>query len=115
MRHGNVQRKFGRETNQRRAFLRSLMRSLVLNGQMKTTLARAKEVRPELEKLLTRAKVNTLANRRALISAIGDEAAVATLMETAKKYDARPGGYLRITKLGERKGDAASMAVISFV
>lgn len=115
MRHGNVNRKFGRESGQRKALLKSLARSLVLRGRMQTTLAKAKEVRPLVEKMVTRGRTDTLANRRLLISTLGDQKAVKKLMTTAKNYDGRPGGYLRIVKLGARKGDAAQMALIEFI
>jgi large subunit ribosomal protein L17 len=115
MRHGNVNRKFGRETGQRDALLRSLARSLVLRGRMQTTLARAKEIRPMVEKLVTRGRQDTLANRRYLIAALGDEKMAGKLIVKAKDYTERPGGYLRIVKMGARKGDAAPMALIEFV
>jgi len=115
MRHGNVNRKFGRKTDERRALLRSLARSLVLEGRIKTTEARAKEIRPLVEKLVTRAKQDTLASRRLLISKLGDEKTVQKLIVTAQDHKARQGGYLRIVKMGPRKGDAAAMAVIEFV
>ncbi len=115
MRHGNVNRKFGRETNERRALMRSLARSLVLEGRIKTTEAKAKEVRPMVEKLLTRAKNDTLANRRTLIATLGDAPTAAKLIKTAENYSGRNGGYLRIVKMGPRKGDASPMAVIEFV
>lgn len=115
MRHGNVQRKFGRETGQRDALLKSLARSLVLRGRMQTTLARAKEIRPMVEKLVTKGRSATLANRRALVSALGDEKTATALIKTAEGYADRKGGYLRIVKMGPRKGDASPMAVIEFV
>jgi large subunit ribosomal protein L17 len=115
MRHGNHNRKFGRKTGPRRAFLKSLARSLVLKGRINTTEARAKEIRPMVEKLVTRGKVNSLASQRALVSALGDEVAAKKLLETAKQYKERNGGYLRIVKMGPRKGDAANMAIIEFV
>lgn len=114
MRHGNVNRKFGRESNQRRALLRSLCRSLVLRGTIQTSEARAKEIRPMIEKMLTRGKSATLANRRMIISEIG-EPATKKLLKTAEEYRERSGGYLRIVKMGPRKGDAAPMAIIEFV
>lgn len=115
MRHGNINRKFGRERGQRNALLRSLARSLVLRGKIKTSIAKAKEIRPMVEKLLTRGKNPTLANRRMLITALGDAGTAARLIKTAEKYTSRAGGYVRITKMGPRKGDAAQMAVIEFV
>jgi len=115
MRHGNVNRKFGREKGQRAALLKSLARSLILRGKMKTTLAKAKEIRPMVEKMVTRGKSATLANRRLLIASLGDVRAAGKLLKTAEGYKDRTGGYLRITKMGPRAGDAAQMAVIEFV
>ena len=115
MRHGNVNRKFGREKGQRAALLKSLARSLILRGKMKTTLAKAKEIRPMVEKMVTRGKSATLANRRLLIASLGDVRAAGKLLKTAEGYKDRTGGYLRITKMGPRDGDAAQMAVIEFV
>ena len=115
MRHGNTNRKFGRESGQRKALKRSLIRSLVLRGRMQTTLAKAKEIRPMVEKLVTKGRVGTLQSRRHIISVLGDEKAAAKLITTAKTYEGRPGGYLRIVKTGPRKGDAAQMALIEFV
>ena len=115
MRHGNVNRKFGREKGQRAALLKSLARSLVLRGKMQTTLAKAKEIRPMVEKMVTRGKSATLANRRLLIASLGDVRAAGKLLKTAEGYKDRTGGYLRITKMGPRAGDAAQMAVIEFV
>lgn len=115
MRHGNVNRKFGREKGQRAALLKSLARSLVLRGKMQTTLAKAKEIRPVVEKMVTRGMMGTLASRRLLIATLGDERVAGKLIKTATEYKGRPGGYLRITKMGPRKGDAAQMAIIEFV
>jgi large subunit ribosomal protein L17 len=116
MRHGNHNRKFGRKTGQRTALLRSLSRSLVIKGRITTTEAKAKEIRPMVEKMVTRGKVDTLANRRMLISSLGGDVAVANkLIKTAEAYKERPGGYLRIVKMGPRKGDASPMALIEFV
>ena len=115
MRHGNNTRKFGRKTDERRALLRSLARSLVLEGRIKTTEARAKEIRPMVEKLLTRGRNATLTNRRMLVSQLGDVKTADKLIKTAEGYAGRAGGYLRIVKTGPRKGDASPMAIIEFV
>ena len=115
MRHGNHNRKFGRETGERAALLKSLARSLVLKGQIKTTEARAKEIRPMVEKFLTKAKSATIANRRALISGLGDATTANKLIKTAEGYKDRKGGYIRIVKMIQRKGDASPMALIEFV
>ena len=97
------------------ALKRSLLRSLALKGRVQTTEARAKEIRPLMEKLVTRGKNPTLANRRALISTVGDASAVKKIIAQAETHKARQGGYLRIVKLVQRKGDAAKMALIEFV
>ncbi|MEK7613119.1 MAG: 50S ribosomal protein L17 [Patescibacteria group bacterium] len=115
MRHGNVNRKFGRERNQRKALLKSLARSLVIRGRMQTTVAKAKEIRPVVEKLVTRGKNPTLANRRALIASLGDARTAQKVIALAEGHKGRAGGYLRIVKMGPRKGDAAQMALIEFV
>ena len=107
-------RKLGRERGQRKALLKSLMRSLILRGKIETTSAKAKELRPRIEKLLTRGKNPTLASRRLIAAQVGAEAA-RKLMKTAEAHKERPGGYTRIIKTGPRKGDAAEMAVIEFV
>lgn len=115
MRHHNHNRKFGRTKDQRTALLKSLARSLVLRGRITTTEAKAKEMRPMVEKLVTRGKVNTLANRRMLITALGDAATANKLIKTAQLYKERSGGYIRIVKMVPRKGDASPMALIEFV
>lgn len=115
MRHGNVNRKFGRTKAKREAFLKSLARNLIIRRKMTTTEARAKEIRPMVEKLVTRGKNPTLANRRLLIASLGAAATASKVIKIAEAYEGRSGGYLRITKMGPRKGDAAPMAVIEFV
>ena len=115
MRHGDKNRKFGRERGQRRAFLKSLSRNLVLRGRIRTTEARAKEIRPLVEKLIPRGKNPTLANRRMLIAQLGEAQTAQKLIKTAEQYKDRSGGYLRIVKMGPRRGDAAAMAIIEFV
>ncbi|QQR82652.1 50S ribosomal protein L17 [Candidatus Campbellbacteria bacterium] len=117
MRHGNVQRKFGREKDQRLALMRSLASSLIVHGSMQTTLPRAKEIRPFVEKLVTKAKNPTVAVRRDLIATLGttDHTVTDKLIERAKAYVERAGGYTRITKVETRASDAAPQGVISFV
>lgn len=115
MRHSDANRKFGRETNQRRALLRSLARSLVLHGKMKTTEAKAKEIRPIVEKIVTKGKLGTLAATRAIVAEIGKQAANKVVKELSKTYESRKGGYTRITKLPRRKSDGAAQAIIEFV
>ncbi len=118
MRHHNVHRKFGRETDIRRAFLRSLASALILKEKIITTLPRAKEIRPLVEKLVTKAKKGDLAARRDIIARLGtkDPRVAKKLLDTlAAKYKDRAGGYLRITKISTRKSDAAPRAVVEFV
>lgn len=115
MRHHNANRKFGRERGQRKALVQSLLRSLALRGKIQTTEAKAKEIRPAMEKLITKGKNPTLHNRRMLIVALGDEGAARKVIATAGNYKERAGGYIRIVKLIPRKGDAAKMALIEFV
>lgn len=115
MKHHKKNRKLGRTKGQRAALVRSLARSLILKGRIKTTEARAKEIRPFVEKLVTRGRVPTLANRRALLSSLHDEVAVRSLIGKAEGYRDRPGGYLRVVKMGRRLGDGSPMAVIEFV
>lgn len=116
MRHHNSVRKLSRESGQRRALLRSLAESLVIHGKITTTEAKAKELRPFIEKLVTKGKDGTLASRRVLISRLGSPEVVKKMVEEiAKKYTTRKGGYTRILKLGTRGGDASPMALIEFV
>ena len=115
MRHHNANRKFGRKKNQRNALLKSLAYSLALKGKIKTTEAKAKELRPFMEKLVTLGKKETLASRRLLTSRVGAEAAKKIAKELAPAYIGRAGGYTRITKMIPRKTDGAKMAVIEFV
>lgn len=115
MKHHRTNRKLGRERNQRKALLKSLARSLVLRGRIHTTEAKAKEVRGMVEKMVTRGKIDSVANRRLLVAALGDESTAAKLIKTAEGYKTRPGGYTRVVKMAPRKGDAAAMAMIEFV
>lgn len=114
-RHGYKGRKFGRETDQRRALKRGLMRALIENQSITTTLARAKEIRRETEKLITIAKKGGLANRRILISRLDDIKTADLLMDKIAPQVKRDSGYLRIERAGFRRGDNAEMATISFV
>ena len=115
MKHHKKHRKLGRERGPRQALLRSLARSLILKGRIQTTEARAKEIRPLVEKMVTRGRAPTLANRRMLVSLLHDEGVVARLIAKSDGYKNRAGGYVRITKMGPRRGDAAAMAMIEFV
>ncbi len=115
MRHHNANRKFGREKNQRKALLRSLAYSLALKGKIKTTEAKAKELRPFMEKLVTLGKKETLAARRLLESRVGKQAAKKIAIELSPAYKERAGGYIRITKMARRASDGAPQAIIEFV
>ena len=113
--HGYKGRKFGRETDQRRALLRGLMCSLIKYQAITVTLARAKEMRRGTEKLVTIAKKGGLANRRLLISRLDNLEVADLLMDVIAPQIKRNSGYLRIERTGFRKGDHAEMATISFV
>lgn len=116
MRHHNQNRKFGRERDQRKALLKSLINSLILHEKITTTEAKAKELRPHIEKLVTLARKDGLATKRLLISRVGTQKNVNKLMkDIAPKYAERKGGYTRIVKLPRRAGDASKMALIEFV
>lgn len=117
MRHHSSKRKFGREKNVRNALMNSLALNLIVREKIKTTLPKAKELRPFIEKLVTLAKKDTLANRRLVISKLTNRAPeVKKLFKViAPKYADRAGGYTRVLKLGARKSDGAEMAQIEFV
>ena len=109
-------RKLGRTTDHRMAMLRAMVTYLLDNGSIETTVARAREVRPLAEKMITLGKKNTLASRRKAMAFITKEEVVAkTFNELAEKYAGREGGYTRITKIGPRRGDNAEMAIIELV
>ena len=114
-RHGYKGRKFGRETDQRRALKRGLVCSLILNQSITTTLARAKEIRRETEKLITRAKKGGLFNRRLIIARLNDLEAATLLVDKIAPQIKRNSGYLKIERAGFRRGDNAEMGTISFV
>jgi len=116
MRHNRVGRKFGRLAGPRKAFLRALVTSLIVDEKMTTTVARAKEVRPLVERLVTRGRENTLVARRYLGRHLLTEIAVLKVLnDYGPRYKDHKGGYTRITKMVSRKGDGADMARIEFV
>ena len=109
-------RKLGRTTDHRMAMLRAMVTFLLENGRIETTVARAKEVGPLAEKMITLGKKNTLATRRQAMAFITKEEVVAKLFsDIAPSYADRNGGYTRIIKTGPRRGDAAEMAIIELV
>lgn len=122
MKHGIKQRKLGRTSDHRRAMLANMAASLVKHEQIVTTLPKAKELRPYVEKLITLGKKaaanpkTALANRRRAIAVMRDETQVSKIFSVlAERYAAREGGYTRVLKAGFRYGDAAPMAVIELV
>jgi large subunit ribosomal protein L17 len=115
-RHGYKGRKFGRETDQRRALIKGLADSLVLRESIETTLPKAKEVLTYTEKLITKAKKGGLHNRRQVIAGLQTlEAAHKLVDDVAPKLGGRVSGHLRLEKTDLRRGDAAQMARVSFV
>lgn len=115
MRHSNVNRKFGRVRKVRNALVKSLALSLVVNGKIKTTGAKASSLRPFVEKLVTQGMSDTVTARRLLTSKIGAIGAKKIIADISPKYKDRKGGYTRITKLPARKSDGSAMSVIEFV
>jgi large subunit ribosomal protein L17 len=119
MRHHKNIRKFGRVKKGREALLRSLARALIIKERITTTEAKAKELRPFVEKLVTKATQATVASRRLVAARLGgggDEDPLKILFDTiAPKYKNRSGGYTRIIKIAPRKSDASKMAIIEFV
>lgn len=116
MRHKLKGRKLNRTSNHRMAMFANIATSLIMNEQIKTTVTKAKELRPFVEILVTKAKKNSLAVRREIISKINDKEAAEKLISIlANRYKERAGGYIRIVKAGFRYGDAAPVAYIEFV
>ena len=114
MRHLRKGRKLGRERKLRRALLKNMTADFFARGRIETTEAKAKELRPLVEQLLTRATKQTLANRRILASSLSPVAA-AQAIRRAGAFTGRPGGYVRIVKRGARKSDNARMAILELV
>ena len=109
-------RKLGKPTDQRKAMLRAMVTYLLENGQIKTTVTRAREVAPMTEKMITLAKKNNLATYRQALAFITKEDVAKKLFdEFGPKYAVCDGGYTRIVKIGPRRGDAAEMAIIQLV
>ena len=115
MNHSKANRKFGRVRKVRNGLLKSLALSLVVNGKIKTTDAKARELRPFVEKMVSIGRNNTVANRRNLVSQIGTIGATKIVKDVSPKYIKRSGGYTRITKLPARVSDGSLMAVVEFV
>ena len=116
MRHQVGGRKLNRTSSHRKAMFANLACALIKHEQIFTTLPKAKDLRPIVEKLITKGKANDLAARRLLISRLRCQKSADKVLSTlAPRYDARPGGYVRIMKAGFRYGDATPMAIIEFV
>ncbi|MEJ0062732.1 MAG: 50S ribosomal protein L17 [Alphaproteobacteria bacterium] len=116
MRHGMSGRKLGVTSSHRKAMFANMAVALIKHEQIKTTLAKAKDLRGEVERLITLGKKGGLANRRRAFSTLRSEDMVAKLFgPLAERYKGRPGGYTRVLKAGIRYGDAASVAIIELV
>lgn len=114
--HRVAGRKLGRTSNQRKALFRSLANSFILHEKIVTTDAKAKAVRPMIEKLITLAKTNSIVSRRLLLKDLVSENTVQKMLEViGPKFKERPGGYTRIVKMGNRSGDQAAMVSLTFV
>ena len=115
MRHLNKQKKFHRESGQRKALMKALVTALISYGKIKTTSAKAKALRPEMEKMITRAKVKNPHNLRLIRKTLSVGATEKLFNEVAPRFSERKGGYIRIVNLGHRKSDSSKMAQIEFV
>ncbi|GAC16386.1 50S ribosomal protein L17 [Aliiglaciecola lipolytica] len=116
MRHRNSGRQLNRNSSHRQAMFKNMAGSLVKHEVIKTTLPKAKELRRVIEPLITLAKQDSVANRRLAMARTGDKEVVGKLFnELGPRYEARPGGYLRILKCGFRSGDNAPMAFVELV
>tara|TARA_Y100000815_G_scaffold19860_2_gene17014 strand:- start:1489 stop:1911 length:423 start_codon:yes stop_codon:yes gene_type:complete len=116
MRHGISQRKLGRKSGHRTAMFRNMSAALIKHEQILTTLPKAKELRPYIEKLITLAKRGGLSNRRLAMGRLQDETQLKKLFDVlAERYSDREGGYTRIIKAGYRASDSAQLAIIEFV
>lgn len=115
MEHGKKNRKFGRETKQRKELMRDLELALIENNKIVTTEAKAKSLRPAIEKTITMGKTGTLSAKRYLISKFGSKAAKNLISDIAPKFAGRNGGYTKIVHLPRRVSDGSRMAIIEFV
>ena len=115
MKHVNKVKKFGRKTSERKAFVKGLNHNLIMHGKTETTLARAKELKSRVEKLITLAKKQDLASLRLLLRRLPKISSKKLFHEIAPKYKERHGGYTRVIKGKNRLADGAQMAIIEFV
>jgi large subunit ribosomal protein L17 len=117
MRHGKKRHKLSRDSAHRKSLLKNLSRELIEHERIETSQAKAKAVKPEVEKLITLAKRGDLHARRQALSALGQDRFVVHKLfeEVAPRYSERPGGYTRITKLGPRRSDSTEMVLLELV
>ena len=116
MRHRKIGRKLGRTSSHRKAMYRNMSVSLLMNETIKTTVPKAKELRRVVEPIITRSKKDSVANRRIIFNQLRDKVVIGKLFnEIGPRFEKRPGGYLRILKLGPRAGDAAPMALVQLL
>jgi large subunit ribosomal protein L17 len=115
MRHQKKGRKLGTDASHTKAMRKSLTGALFISERIKTTETRAKEIRGDVDKVITWAKRGDVHSRRLAIAALGDKDLVAKIFNDKERYEGRPGGYTRILKLGPRKGDSAPMVIMELV
>lgn len=115
MRKRNKGKELSRPANQRKALLRTLATSLFLHGKIKTTEAKAKQLKVVAERFITKARDNKISNQRLLLKSLSPQITKKLIDEIAPQYINRPGGYTRIIKLGPRKSDASKMVIIELV
>jgi len=115
MRHGVKGRKLGTDASHSAAMRKSLVAAILKHESIKTTETRAKEIRGDVDKVIGWAKRGDVHARRLAIAKVGDQELVAKIFEEKERFEGRPGGYTRISKLGPRKGDAAPMVVMSLL
>jgi large subunit ribosomal protein L17 len=115
MRHQKKGRKLGTDASHTKAMRRSLVAALLKHDSIKTTVTRAKEIRPYVDKVITWAKKGDVHSRRLAIAEIGDKEVVAKIFKEVERFEGRAGGFTRILKLGPRKGDAAPMALMELL
>lgn len=116
MKHQKKGRKLGREIGVRKALLKSLLHNFIIHNKIRTTEAKAKEIRPVMERMITVAKKDTVAARRQIFKKLANDNDVKKIFkDIAPKYKERAGGYTRIIKTAPRKTDAAKMAIIEFI
>jgi len=116
MKHRNKLKKLSRPSDHRKALIKNMMRSLFEHGSIVTTLPKAKAVKPFVEKVITKGKSGSVHSRRYIYSYLGDRKLTNKVVdEISKKFQSRPGGYTRILKMGQRRGDASEIALLQIL